>query len=231
MVLRSLLDIPLRFAGVLFLSTLALAACAEKGLVSGPQFATRQGKQPLHRVYRLAIGDKLKVSVFGEENLSGTFEVNAFGQVSMPLIGEVQAFNLTTAELDQRLTEKLGEKYLQNPDVSVGIKSSTRRSVTVDGAVKSPGSFPVAGGMSLIQAVAQAGGMADDGNVHRIAVFRQIGGRRQAAAFDLGKIRKGEAQDPAIYAGDIIVVDGSAIKKLQKSILNTLPLLSIFKPF
>ena len=186
---------------------------------------------PLEQGYRIAPLDTVTVKVFKLPDLSGDFDVDLAGQISMPLIGEVQAFNLTTAELDQRLTEKLGEKYLQNPDVSVGIKSSTRRSVTVDGAVKSPGSFPVAGGMSLIQAVAQAGGMADDGNVHRIAVFRQIGGKRQAAAFDLGKIRKGEAQDPAIYAGDIIVVDGSAIKKLQKSILNTLPLLSIFKPF
>ena len=186
---------------------------------------------PLEQGYRIAPLDTVTVKVFKLPDLSGDFDVDLAGQISMPLIGEVQAFNLTTAELDQRLTEKLGEKYLQNPDVSVGIKSSTRRSVTVDGAVKSPGSFPVAGGMSLIQAVAQAGGIADDGNVHRIAVFRQIGGKRQAAAFDLGKIRKGEAQDPAIYAGDIIVVDGSAIKKLQKSILNTLPLLSIFKPF
>ena len=186
---------------------------------------------PLEQGYRIAPLDTVSVKVFKLADLSGDFEVDLAGQISMPLIGEIQAFNLTTAELDQRLTEKLGEKYLQNPDVSVGIKSSTRRSVTVDGAVKSPGSFPVAGGMSLIQAVAQAGGMADDGNVHRIAVFRQVAGKRQAAAFDLGKIRKGQADDPPVYAGDIIVVDGSAIKALQKSILNSLPLLSIFKPF
>ena len=55
------------------------------------------------------------------------------------------------------MTERLGEKYLENPDVSVGVKASTRRSITVDGAVKSPGSFPVAGPMTLMQAVAGAG--------------------------------------------------------------------------
>ena len=186
---------------------------------------------PLEQGYRIAPLDTVTVKVFKLADLSGDYEVDLAGQISMPLIGEVEAFNLTTGELDQRLTEKLGEKYLQHPDVSVGIKSSTRRSVTVDGAVKSPGSFPVAGSVSLLQAVAQAGGVADDGNVHRIAVFRQVAGKRQAAAFDLGKIRKGQANDPPIYAGDIIVVDGSAIKKLQKSILNGLPILSIFKPF
>ena len=186
---------------------------------------------PLEQGYRIAPLDTVTVKVFKLADLSGDYEVDLAGQISMPLIGEVEAFNLTTGELDQRLTEKLGEKYLQHPDVSVGIKSSTRHSVTVDGAVKSPGSFPVTGSVSLLQAVAQAGGVADDGNVHRIAVFRQVAGKRQAAAFDLGKIRKGQAEDPPIYAGDIIVVDGSAIKKLQKSILNGLPILSIFKPF
>ena len=186
---------------------------------------------PLEQGYRIAPLDTVTIKVFKLPDLSGDYDVDLAGQISMPLIGEVQAFNLTTAELDQRLTEKLGQKYLQNPDVSVGIKSSTRRSVTVDGAVKTAGSFPVAGPMSLLQAVAQAGGVADDGNIHRIAVFRQISGKRQAAAFDLGKIRKGQADDPPIYAGDIIIVDGSAIKKLQKSILNGLPILSIFKPF
>ena len=59
--------------------------------MSGPQFATHQGKLAIHRIYRLGVGDKLKVSVFGEENLSGQFEVNAFGQVSMLLIGEMPA--------------------------------------------------------------------------------------------------------------------------------------------
>ena len=186
---------------------------------------------PLEQGYRIAPLDTVSVKVFKLAELSGDYEVDLAGQISMPLIGEVQAFNLTTAELDQKLTAKLGEKYLQNPDVSVGIKSSTKRSVTVDGAVKTPGSFPVAGSMSLLQAVAQAGGIADDGNVHRIAVFRQVAGKRQAAAFDLGKIRKGQADDPSVYAGDIIVVDGSAIKGLQKTLLNSLPILSIFKPF
>lgn len=186
---------------------------------------------PLEQGYRIAPLDTVTVKVFKLPDLSGDYEVDLAGQISMPLIGEVQAFNLTTAELDQRLTEKLGEKYLQHPDISVGIKSSTRRSITVDGGVKSPGSFPVAGSISLLQAVAQAGGIAEDGNIHRIAVFRQVSGKRLAAAFDLSKIRKGQADDPPVYAGDIIIVDGSSIKRLQKTILSTLPILSIFGAF
>jgi polysaccharide biosynthesis/export protein len=181
--------------------------------------------------YRIAPMDTVSVKVFKMPDLSGDYEVDLTGQVSMPLIGSVMAADLTTAQLDDSLTSKLGEKYLQNPDVSVGIKSSSRRSVTVDGAVNRAGSFPVFGPTTLMQAVAQAGGTSPDANARRVAIFRTIGGKRQAAAFDLTSIRRGEAPDPEIYAGDIVVIDGSSIKAVQKQLLNSLPILSIFKPF
>jgi polysaccharide biosynthesis/export protein len=142
----------------------------------------------------------------------------------------VRAVNLTTAELDRELTDKLGEKYLEHPDVSVGIKESTSRVVTVDGAVKNAGAFAAIGPTSLMRAVALAGGTTEDANPHRTAVFRTIGGQRQAAAFDLTAIRRGQAKDPAIYPGDIVVVDGSSVKEGFKKILTTLPILAIFGP-
>ena len=186
---------------------------------------------PLEENYRIAPLDVLSVRVFKMADLSGDYEVDLTGKISMPLIGEVSAIDLTTAELDQRLTGKLGEKYLENPDISVGIKSSTRRSVTVDGSVGKSGTFAINGPTSLIQAIAAAGGVSENGNPRRVAIFRQIGGQRQAAAFDLTSIRRGEAADPPVYAGDIIVVDGSATKEAQRQILNSLPILSIFRPF
>jgi polysaccharide export outer membrane protein len=186
---------------------------------------------PLDQGYRIAPLDTVTVKVFKMPDLSGDYEVDLTGQISMPLVGEVRAFELTTAELDKRLTDKLGERYLQNPDVSVGVKSSTRRSVTVDGAVNKAGSFPVNGPTTLLQAVANAGGPSPEANARRVAVFRTINGKRQAAAFDLASIRRGESEDPAIFAGDIIVVDGSSIKAAQKQIMNNLSILSIFRPF
>jgi polysaccharide export outer membrane protein len=142
----------------------------------------------------------------------------------------VQAVNLTTAQLDEQLTEKLGTKYLEHPDVSVAIKASTAHVVTVDGAVKEGGSFPVGGPISLIQAVAMAKGTTEDANPRRVAVFRTVGGQRQAAAFDLTSIRRGEMADPRIYPGDIIVVDGSSVKAAQKQIFQSIPLFAIFGP-
>jgi polysaccharide export outer membrane protein len=214
-----------------------LAACADKR--GGPipynveGFGTPDAPKvvPLEENYRIAPLDVLNVRVFKMADLTGEYEVDLTGKISMPLIGEVAAIDLTTAELDQRLTAKLGEKYLENPDVSVGIKSSTRRSVTVDGSVAKSGTYGINGPTSLIQAIAAAGGVSENGNPRRVAIFRQIGGQRQAAAFDLTSIRRGEAPDPPVYAGDIIVVDGSATKAAQRQILNSLPVLSIFRPF
>ena len=214
---------------------MVLAACAD----------TRGGSIPYDKVlaapdevkfetlgtdYKIAPMDKLAVKVFKMEDLSGDYDVDLAGNISLPLIGQVQAANLTTAQLDDQLTQKLGAKYLEHPDVSVAIKASTAHVVTIDGAVKEGGSFPVGGPISLIQAIARARGTTEDANPRRVAVFRTIGGQRQAAAFDLTSIRRGQAPDPQIHPGDIVVVDGSSVKAAQKQILQSIPLLAMFGP-
>lgn len=211
-----------------------LAGCAD----------TRGGTIPYERVlaapdepkivalpsnYKIAPMDKITIKVFKAEDLSGDYDVDLAGKISMPLIGEIEAADLTTEQLDQVLTDKLGEKYFQRPDVSVSIKQSTSRVVTVDGAVQNAGQFPVVAPLTLIQTIALAKGTTEDANPRRVAVFRTIAGQRQAAAFDLTEIRRGQADDPKIYPGDIVVVDGSKIKAMQKQLLSTVPLLSIFR--
>lgn len=186
--------------------------------------------QTLASDYKIAPMDKLAVRVFKMDDLSGDYDVDLAGNISMPLIGQVRAANLTTAQLDDMLSQKLGAKYLEHPDISVAIKSSSAHVVTIDGAVTQGGSFPVGGPISLIQAVAMARGTSQDSNPRRVAVFRTIGGKRQAAAFDLTAIRRGQSPDPQIYPGDIVVVDGSSIKETQRQILQAIPLLAIFGP-
>jgi polysaccharide export outer membrane protein len=181
--------------------------------------------------YRISPLDKLKISVFQVPDMSGEFEVDLMGNVALPLIGTVRAVDLTAVQLDEKLTQLLGQKYLQNPDVNVSVTSSSTRVVTVDGAVTQPGVFPVNGRLTLIQVIALAHGTTDNSNPHRVAVFRQIQGQRMAAAFDLTSIRRGQEEDPRIYSGDIVVVDGSAVKSIYGTLLSSLPLLSIFRPF
>jgi polysaccharide export outer membrane protein len=222
--------------GWIFPAAYALGGCADTrgGTIPYDRAlpAPDEPKTPtLDSNYKIAPLDKLSIKVFKSDDLSGDYDVDLAGHISLPLVGEVNAANLTTAQLDDKLTDLLGRKYFEHPDVSVAIKESTAHVVTVDGAVNQAGQFQVAGAMTLIQAVALARGTAPDANPRRVAVFRTIDGQRQAAAFDLTDIRRGQANDPRIYPGDIVVVDGSSIKAAQRQLLQTVPLLSIFRPF
>lgn len=182
--------------------------------------------------YKIAPMDLLTIKVFGMDDLTGDYQVDLLGNISMPLIGNVAASNLTPVQLDDILTKKYSQKYLENPDISVGVKMATGHMVTVDGAVKKGGSFPVMGPMTLMNAVALAGGADQEtANMRRVAIFRTIDGKRQAAAFDLLSIQRGEMADPAVYSGDIIIVDGSNVKAMQKKFFQSFPLFAIFRPF
>ena len=221
------------FAAVLSLS---LTACADKP--GGPiaynvplAAPDAPSVESVGTDYRIAPLDTVSIKVFQADNLSGDYQVDLTGQISLPLVGEVEAANLTTAQLDDKLTAVLGQKYYEHPDVSVALKASTARAVTVDGAVSKAGTFPVLGHTSLMEAIALAGGTTEDANMHRIAIFRTIKGQRQAAAFDLTAIRHGQAPDPEIYAGDIVIVDGSSVKQSFKRVMQSFPMLSIFRPF
>lgn len=194
--------------------------------LAAPDKMTVVALAPDYKIHPL---DKLGIKVFKSNDISGDYDVDLAGNISLPLIGQMEAINLTTAELDQKLTDKLGEKYLENPDVAVAIKESHSLLITVDGSVKEGGAFPASGPITLVQAIALAKGTSDDANPRRVAVFRVTGGRRQAAAFDLTAIRRGRASDPQIYPGDIIVVDGSSLKAAQKQILATVPLIGMFR--
>jgi polysaccharide export outer membrane protein len=227
------------WSGIVFLIAAALLATGCTDSRGGPipydvsDFGSPDSTTiaPLGTDYKIAPMDTLTVTVFRVPDLTGEYSVDLLGKISMPLVGDVAAADRTPEELDRLLTEKLGEKYFVNPDVSVGIKASAGRLVTVDGAVSKAGSYPVLGPLTLMQAVALAGGAEENANLRRVAIFRNIGGRRQAAAFDLVGIRRGEVRDPPVYAGDIVIVDGSSIKDTQKKILQGMPILSIFRPF
>ena len=174
--------------------------------------------------------DTLKVAVYQVNDLSGEFEVDLMGNIDLPLAGTIRAADLTLREFDKAVTARLSEKYLQNPDVSVALKSSARRNVTIDGSVNSPGQLAINGPTTLLQAIAARGGLNGDANPHRIAIFRQIEGKRMAAAFDLTTIRKGKTPDPPVYAGDIIVVDGSNVRSIYNQFMMTIPVLGVFNP-
>lgn len=181
--------------------------------------------------YKIAALDTVTVQVFQVADISRDYSVDQSGRITMPLIGRLDAVGLSTGQLANTIEKRLGEKYLRNPNVTVALKESASRVVTVDGSVRQPGIYPAIGSLTLIQAVALARGTDDLANPRRVAIFRTIDGKRMAAAFDLTSIRRGTEPDPQIYPGDTVVVDGSAVKKAQRDVLQALPLTSLFLAF
>lgn len=190
------------------------------------QFSTAVGND-----YYLGPTDIVNVSTFELPEVSGDSQVTQTGSIDLPLIGSVQAQGKTTTQLARDIEDKLRENYYQNPKVTVVVKQALSQRLTIDGSVNSPGIYPISGQLTLVQAVALAKGLDEYANPQRIVVFRTIDGRRQAAAFDLSRIREGEQPDPQLYGNDVIVVDGSRSRRLWKDVLGAIPILSIFRPF
>lgn len=219
------------------IALVALGGCADRRGGTIPYDGAKLGApDPIAAItaenaYRTAPGDTLTILVVRVPDLSGDTTIDPSGDITMPLLGKVSAIGKTTDQLGAEIGARLGAKYLQNPEVHVGLKASASQRITVDGSVAQPGIYPIAGSTTLLQAIAQAKGTTADANARKVAVFRTVNGQRQAAAFDLTDIRRGKADDPQIFGNDIIVVDGSVTRARFRDLLSTLPLLSVFRPF
>lgn len=177
---------------------------------------------------RISPMDILQITVFGASDLSNAYQVDYEGNLKLPLVGTLPAAGYSPLELADILEAQLGEKYLQQPDVVVRITETTTRYITIDGSVAKPGMYPVERQLTLLQAISLSGGPNDRANPKRVVVFRQIGGERNAAAFNLIDIRKGKSDDPLVYPNDVIVMDGSDARQTYGEVLRSLPLLGLF---
>ncbi|MBA2238441.1 MAG: polysaccharide export protein [Lysobacter sp.] len=181
--------------------------------------------------YRIGPEDLLEISVYGLPDLSRTVRVNAGGQISLPLAGSFQAGGKTVVELEKAVAGKLQENYLQDPQVSVFVKEATSQRVTVEGAVRKPGIYPMTGSTTLLQAIAVAEGLDPLANPAGVVVFRTIDGQKMGAVFDIKAIRAGAMEDPRIYGNDIVVVDQSGPKTVLRRFIESVPALAIFAVF
>ena len=145
--------------------------------------------------YELGAGDKVKVTVFGHNDLSGRFLVGGNGDVALPLIGKVAANGLTVSELEARIVKALKPDYLKNPRVSVEVLNY--RPFYIIGEVKKPGSYAYVSGMTVVNAIALAGGYTYRARENRIYVTR---------ATDPKNVKHPADHDTQILPGDVIEV-------------------------
>ncbi len=121
--------------------------------------------------YRLGSGDKIRITIFGHENLSGEFNIASNGNISMPLINEIKAQGLTTNELEKAIWDKLNPEYLINPSVNVEIINY--RDIYILGEVRNPGKYQFIPNMTVRKAVAIAGGYTYRANEKTAELTRQ----------------------------------------------------------
>jgi polysaccharide export outer membrane protein len=152
-------------------SALAVAGCGG-GLASVGAMGTGSidAAQPAHEAMRLQAGDKIRVTVYGEDKISGEYEIDPSGFVSLPLAGTVQAAGLTKISLEQSLSEKLKSNYLRDPKVTVDV--ATFRPIYVLGEVQKPGEYPFRSGLNVVSAMAVAGGATYRASNSRVLIQR-----------------------------------------------------------
>ena len=178
--------------------------------------------------YRLGPADKVEVGVFNVPDLRTEAMVDPGGFVAMPLIGPVRAAGLTTLEFGDAVRARLDERYVRDPKVTVSLVDAVSQRVTLDGAVRAPGRYPVIGPTSLTEAIALGQGPSDYARTNEVLIFRTVEGRRYVGRFSLADIRGGRALDPRVYGGDTVVVGTNNTRLALRDIASAAPLLSLF---
>jgi polysaccharide export outer membrane protein len=158
-----------RSIAIAFLAASLAAACA------GPPYQADHLRAQVNAPYRLASGYRLRVIVFGQDNLSNSFSVDGSGNVSLPLIGLVKASGLTTAELERGVEARLRNGFLREPRVSIEVEAF--RPFFVLGEVTTSGQYPFINGMTVQNAVAVAGGYTPRGFHGDVDITRVVDGR------------------------------------------------------
>jgi polysaccharide export outer membrane protein len=206
----------------------ASAPLDPNGTTLGPTPSPAEG---VDANYRISPNDLMAFDVFGVPDMKRDVRVNASGEVSLPLIGQVPVAGLTAQAAERLIAQRYQEKYLQDPQVSLFIKEFTTQRVAIEGAVIRPGIYPVTGQLTLLRALALSGGFAPYADINQIVVYRHgSSGAREQFTYDLDKVRAGQEKDPNIRSDDVIVVQRNARRTALRDSLFS-DILSTLNPF
>nr|WP_211183331.1 MULTISPECIES: polysaccharide biosynthesis/export family protein [unclassified Novosphingobium] len=164
-----------------FLALVALAGCAGASGLRVSSGERYQLAADVNETYLLGAGDKVRVTVFNEPNLSGEFAVGSDGTISLPLVGDLVAQGKTTKLVADEFAAKLADGYLLKP--SVAMEVSVYRPFFILGEVEKPGQYPYANGMTALNAIATAGGYTP--RAKRTVVFIRKFGEAAETEYDL----------------------------------------------
>lgn len=193
-----------RYAAALLLSALLIApSCAHNAPAPPPPPVDENVPSD-----RIGIDDVFDIRVYGEADMSGSYRVATDGTIDFPLAGRLEVAGITTTELQQMLVDRLKDGYLKRPQVSVMMKEWNSRKVSVLGQVKNPGPVSYRPNMTIVDAIASAGGFTPTAAKNSVNLRREAGsGKVQTRVYPVASITEGQAPNVLILPGDVLVVD------------------------
>ncbi len=180
-------------------STIVLTLVAA---VAGPPPAAAQVED-----YLIGPQDSLAIAVWNQADLTGVYAVEADGTFTFPLVGRVQAGGLTLRQFEAELTRLLDDGFLKSPQVTVAVEEYRSQRIFVVGQVRDPGTYPLTGGMTLIEALASAGSTtataSHEALIVKASAAGSAAGSRGAADDTVGPVLPGDADDANVITVDI----------------------------
>ncbi len=156
---------------------------------------------------RLGIDDVFEIRVFNEADLSGMYRVSAEGTINFPMAGRLHVAGLRLEEVQEMLVQKLKAGYLKDPQVAVMIRSWNSRKVSVLGQVQKPGSVDYFPRMTIVDAIALAGGFTPIAAKNTVNLRREVSGKVETKIFPVADISEGRAPNIPVLPGDVVVVE------------------------
>jgi polysaccharide export outer membrane protein len=190
-----------------------ISAALMAGLCAGPLAAadkdadkkTAPVPPQLTEDYHLGAGDKLRIEVYKDAQLSQSVQVRPDGKVTLPLVGDMEAAGLTPIELRDRIAKSLKE-YVTNPTVTVIVVEATAATAYVMGEVNHPGAVNLQAPLTILQALALAGGLKDFADAKNIRVLRPAATGVQTISFNYKEALKSTRTPLYLRPGDTVVV-------------------------
>jgi polysaccharide export outer membrane protein len=206
-----------RFALILMVAAaLAILPAANAQESSSKQAGTKEKTSEIPRVppatedpsYVIGEQDMLDINVWKEPELSRVVPVRPDGKISLPLINDVQAAGLTPMQLATVITEKLRGKFVKEPQVTVVVTAINSQRIYLVGEINRAGAYPMLPNMTVLQALANAGGFSQFANLKNIYVLRNEDGKQVRYPFNYKEVIKGQKSEQNIILkpGDTIVV-------------------------
>ena len=155
--------------------------------------------------YRIGADDELMISVWHEPEFSQAVVVRPDGMITVPLLNDVRVAGLTTDEMQALLTEKL-KNLVNEPQITIIIKTVKNQRVFIVSAVAKQNVYPMSSGLTVLQLIAQAGGLGPFAKTGAIYILRNQAGKQTRMPFNYKRALSGKGLDPVLQTGDMVVV-------------------------